>query len=90
MTSRQFIEWLELKLEQCGVSKVIPDQEMLTQAYKRVAFIEQARQTVANLTLELGELPDDLMQRVADIMDEQPELPWEAAVQQVYDDTCNA
>lgn len=90
MTSRQFIDWLEHKLEQCGVRKVIPDAEMLNAAFKRAAFLEQARKAVVNMTLKVQDMPDDLMVRVVDIIEASPELPWEAAVQQVYDETCNA
>ncbi len=90
MTSRQFIDWLERKLEQCGVRKVLPDAEMLNQAFNRAVFLEQVRQAVATMTLVERDMPSDLMDRVTEIMDESPELPWEAAVQQVFDETCNA
>jgi hypothetical protein len=41
MTSRQFIEWLERKLAENGVQKVVPDRQTLGAAWRRArAFIQ--------------------------------------------------
>lgn len=45
MTSAQFIEWLERKMEEHGVKKLVPDMETLTVAYRRAyrrAIVQQA------------------------------------------------
>jgi hypothetical protein len=85
MTSDQFMGWLERKLEENGVSKVIPDQEMLDAAFKRAAFIEQVNNVIKTIFPSELYAPDDLKERVAKIMAISPEIPWEDAVQIIYD-----
>jgi DNA topoisomerase VI subunit B len=46
MTSRQFVTWLEEKLREQGVKKVIPDFETLTTAYRRAWQYAQAQQAL--------------------------------------------
>jgi hypothetical protein len=35
MTADQFIDWLERKLDEQGIGKVVPDPETLATAYRR-------------------------------------------------------
>ena len=89
MTSRQFLDWLEGKLEEHGAGKVVPPLEMLESKARsaialrlvsdRVAEIEDAARREA----AAAELPDDLAERVGRVLDECPDLAWEDAVARV-------
>src|SRR5262249_25140282 len=46
MTSRQFIDFLERKLEAAGVSKLVPDEAVLVKAYRRAAAIASIERAV--------------------------------------------
>lgn len=66
LVGREFIDWLERKLDQVGVGKVVPDGDRLEQAYRRaykrrlinegIADIFEA----ANRDAAAADLPDDL------------------------------
>ncbi len=49
MTSRQFIDWLEGKLKQHGVQKIIPDQETLTQAWHNARLRHRINEELSNV-----------------------------------------
>ena len=89
MTSRQFLGWLESKLEKHGAGKVVPPLEMLETKARaaiaerilqgRIAEIEDAaRREAAD-----AELPADLEDLVNDCLILRPELAWEQAVARV-------
>jgi hypothetical protein len=88
-TSDELVQWIEGKLEEHGVRKVIPDQQMLAEAYRRQRqsaylkeqfgeLLERSRQHIANLYV----FPD-LQGQVARLLQEQPELSWDAAVAEI-------
>jgi hypothetical protein len=67
MTSPQLVKWLESKLDQIGVTKVVPDEDTLTQAYKRacyVAYVNKAIRKASETYDETVSVPDDLSNRV--------------------------
>lgn len=85
MTSDQFVAFIEAKLEEHGISKVIPDEERLAEAYvlfKRGAHVRRIVEKI--LAAEQEELeaaaPSDLDERLRDYLDENPEVPWEEAL----------
>jgi hypothetical protein len=86
--SDELVGWIEGKLEEHGVRKVIPDQQMLAEAYRQQhqsicleghfgELLEHSRQHIASL-----DIPPDLHGHVARLLREKPELSWEAAVAQ--------
>src|ERR1700730_8388560 len=86
MTSRQFINFLENKFEEHGVTKVVPEAEVMRRHARRV--IENRlvardlgiiKERIAKEAAET-ELPDDLRQKVADLLKRQPVLSWDDAV----------
>jgi hypothetical protein len=86
MTSNVFIEWLESKLTEVGVSKVVPDQEALKTAYRRAckyAIIQEAiDKALANIDNESVKIPRNLKTQVQKRIEE-TELPWDIAVWEI-------
>jgi Topoisomerase 6 subunit A/Spo11, Toprim domain len=85
-TSDAMVEWITAKLEQHGVEKVIPDEAVLAEAYRREhqsryitkhfeELVDRSRQHVENL-----DIPADLQEQVAQLLQEQPALSWNDAV----------
>ena len=88
-TSDELVAWIEGKLEEHGVRKVIPDQEMLAEAYRRQRqsaylkeqfgeLLERSRQHIASL-----DVFPDLQGHVARLLQEKPELSWNDAVAEI-------
>jgi DNA topoisomerase VI subunit A len=81
MTARQFITWLENKLAEAGVKKVIPDHDTLATAWHRANIITQARHLISGLEQERpGPVPKTLEKQVATLLKQQPTLSWDAAL----------
>ena len=91
MDGEQFIEFIKRKLEEHGVEKVIPVGDVLKGHARRMiekslmekefAKVEKAiKQRAADI-----ELPDDLQQLVEQELDDDPALPWDAAVANAVD-----
>ena len=55
MDSQQFLDWLERKLQEAGVEKVVPDEEALAAAYRRQRRVAQLQQLLEEAMAE----PDD-------------------------------
>jgi Topoisomerase 6 subunit A/Spo11, Toprim domain len=88
MTSAQFIEWLELKLDQRGVKKVVPSKEVLDSIYTLAFLTNKVNDVIARVQAEWGEnghveIPANLGEKVREIIAENPELSWDQAVSRV-------
>jgi len=83
MDSRQFIAWLEGKLQVAGVQKYVPDESTIDLAYRRAWRRAQVQQAIdralADLDTEEPALPDDLASQVQ-IAIEGTDEAWDAAV----------
>src|SRR6185436_3509976 len=86
MTSRQFVDFLERKLTEHGVEKVMPDQTSLTQQARRLIEAQLTERALDNIRDDLAvqaaaqELPLDLADQVRALLAEHRELPWDAAL----------
>jgi len=85
-SSDQFIEWLESKLDEAGVEKVIPDADTLATAYRRIlarhavnAKIDEVRAAIREQA-DQAVIPDDLAARVRGLLDDDPSMPWDSAI----------
>jgi hypothetical protein len=89
MTSRQFIDFLEGKLTEHGVVKVIPDAMMLKDAYRLFVRSKRAKQVaeeaLAAMSTEDISAPADLAERVRAYLAENPDEAWDDAVAIVAD-----
>ena len=95
-TSDAMVEWITAKLEQHGVEKVIPDEAVLAEAYRRqhqshfldehfAELVGRSRQHVENL-----DIPADLKEHVAQRLQDKPALSWNDAVAEIArTETCS-
>jgi hypothetical protein len=73
MTSDQLVEWLERKLNEIGVGRVIPDDDVLDKAYKRAWRLATIQQAIDKATAECDgadiTLPTDLQETIRQRLD---------------------
>jgi len=64
MAADQFVSWLEFKLVEHGVSKVVPDAQVLAAAWRRALRLRAVREaieaTLAGIDGHDAEVPEDL------------------------------
>ena len=84
MTSEQFIEWLERKLTEAGIEKLIPENETLVAAYRRAVFLQRMKEEQDKVREQILrqsiEVPDSLANQVRDEINDSPELAWDEVV----------
>jgi hypothetical protein len=91
MPSDVLVAFIERKLTEAGIAKVVPEQPILEQACRRVQMHARITERLEELREEVEEevkalpLPDDLLRRVRAVLVERPELPWEAAVREIVE-----
>jgi hypothetical protein len=92
MTSRQFVNFVEAKLKQHQIRKVIPDRETLSDTYKMFVASDRLRETFDNMKDRLEadsevavSVPDDLESMVREQLDGRPEITWHRAVWSIVD-----
>jgi len=86
MTSDQLVAFVERKLEEHGIKKVIPDDEELAEAYRLFARSQEAEQIIERELKQLNgndavDVPRDVKNRVRKYLLLHPEARWDAAVQ---------
>lgn len=84
MTSEQFIEWLERKLTEAGIEKLIPGNETLVAAYRRAVFLQRMQEAQDKLRKQILEqsieVPDSLTSMVHDELKDSPDLAWDEVI----------
>ena len=89
MTSDQFVAFVERKLTEAGIAKVVPSKDQLETAYRLFARSERIRTIVeeaiaADADAEIA-VPDDLEAHVRAYLADHPDEPWEDAVGDAMD-----
>jgi hypothetical protein len=86
MASRQFIAFIERKLVAHGVTKVVPEADVISEHARRLIeqklihnAVEAMRDRVT-VQARRTKLPDDIAARVRAVLAERPELSWDQAV----------
>ena len=91
MTSDALIEMIERKLTAHGLKKVIPDNDVLAEAYHEFHRSNQLRERFEEIQNEFDEteikVPKNLSERVRTILTEHSQLRWDDAVKIVLDKT---
>jgi DNA topoisomerase VI subunit B len=87
MTSSQFIAWLEGKLAEAGVEKVVPDDDTLVKAYRLAVRKRKLQQAIDTLCAAIdagpdAQVPEDLADRIREAIDGQP-IAWDEALWQI-------
>jgi hypothetical protein len=90
MSSREFVNFLERKFTELGITKVIPDDDLLERHARRVIQQNIAESAIARIrhqiVHEIAEetaqirLPDDLRGQLEAELTANPQLPWDVAL----------
>jgi len=79
MTSQQFLDWLEAKVQAVGVAKVVPDPETLARAYQHLVRVAALQDLIDKALAEPaapGEVPADLVAQIRTRIT-QTDLSWD-------------
>ena len=90
--SADLVEWIESKLAEHGVSKIIPAKPRLVDAYRQAIqceylkehseeLLESARQHAADATI-----PGNIKKRIAARLRKAPAMSWDAALHGIVED----
>jgi hypothetical protein len=85
-SSGDLIRWIEDKLREHGVAKIIPDDATLAAAYRRTLEIRKLQMVLAQAgeqihrDAEAAQLPDGLREQVQSLLGQHPAIPWDAAI----------
>jgi hypothetical protein len=92
MTARQLVDFVERKLKQHGVGKVIPNRDTLADTYQTFAAsdrlfeaFEEAREKLEQTDEPPVEVPDDLEARVKTQLQQHPDITWHRAIRLLID-----
>jgi hypothetical protein len=86
MTARQFVDFVEQKLIEHAVTKVIPDAEVVYVHARRLIEQKLGEEAINKIHAEITQqaaatvLPEDLCQRVEEEMERDPHQSWDAAL----------
>ena len=86
MTSDELVDFIERKFEEHGVSKIIPTDDVLEQHARRMlerhVVLRELDKLLPEIRKRVAEtkLPEDLRAHVEELLEENPKLPWDAAV----------
>ena len=86
MTSPQVVAFIERKLLENGVTKVVPEQELLAEIYtgmERGRRLEEAAEDLEKIDMEDFAPPKDLEKRVRKMLKKDPAMRWDAAVAKI-------
>ena len=87
MTSEQLIEFIEKKLEEYGVEKVIPEEFVLKDAYKRAIYFQKmdnkCDEIKRKMMKENIKIPDDLEKEVKEYLGENKTESWDNAIWEI-------
>jgi hypothetical protein len=89
MTADVFVAFLERKLTALGVGKLVPDERVMERHARRVLERAMANRRLEAMRAEIeakaaaAVLPKDLRARVAALLAQERELPWDLAVARV-------
>jgi hypothetical protein len=81
MLPAQFVAWLERKLVEAGVEKVVPDEKTFVAAWRRARLIAHVKESLEMLKAASEKYPpippDDLESRVREQLAADPALAWD-------------
>jgi hypothetical protein len=84
LVGQRFIDWLEGKIAEAGVEKVVPPKKTLAMAWQHAQRREEINRAVraayAQVRVADGEVPDDLVTMVTEALEADPTLAWDEVV----------
>jgi DNA topoisomerase 6 subunit A-like protein len=91
MPSNALIEMIERKLKESGIEKVIPDAALLGKTYRAFHQSKELRKVFQKAQKQFKatkiDIPDDLNERVRKVLEKNPDLRWDDAVQILLDES---
>jgi hypothetical protein len=87
--SDEFVAWIESKLEQHGIKKLVPDEDTLRAAYARAVKIATINQAIeeamgqADEAAETHTMPKGLARMIWKRLKDDPSVPWDKVVAEV-------
>jgi hypothetical protein len=91
MTSDALIEMIECKLKDFGLKKVVPDDDLLAEAYRGFHHSQQLREKFEKIKDGFEatkiEVPRNLKEQVSAILNKHSDLRWDDAIRVVLDET---
>jgi hypothetical protein len=93
MTSDALVAMIERKLQAYGLEKVVPDDDLLAEAYRAFHRSHRLRERFTEMEqqfdeeAEAADIPDDLGEQVRAVLAEHTDLRWDDAIQLVLDET---
>jgi DNA topoisomerase 6 subunit A-like protein len=92
MTSRQLVDFIERKLKQHSIRKVIPNRKILAKTYQLFAksnrlaeAFEELKEKLEDETEEVIEAPGNLEAKVKATLKKKPDVTWHRAVRLIID-----
>jgi hypothetical protein len=87
-TSDAFVEWIERKLDEHGVRKVVPKKQTLVGAYDRLYRQIALQPRIVKMLTELPvpKPPTDLKRQIVEALDRDPTLRWDEALGHIIED----
>jgi len=89
LSSDDLVEWIEGKLKEHGVKKVVPDHEHLETAYRRALEIKELERELEVVRESVRErvqgakVPEGLKRKVQTMLKKEPDLSWDRAVAEI-------
>jgi hypothetical protein len=91
MASDDLIAMIERKLKDYGLKKVVPDDDVLAEAYREFHRSKELRKEFEEMESEFEEskikVPKTLNKQVRAVLEKHPDLRWDDAIQIVLDKT---
>src|SRR6266436_6401432 len=89
MTSPQFVAFVERKLLENGVAKIVPDGDLLDRVYtsiERGRRLEDGAEKLDAINTKDIKPPVDLEKRIKEILKRTPHIRWDAAIELIVDE----
>ncbi len=93
ISSGDFLRWIESKLEEHGIEKVVPDDVTLERAYRRAAIIHIVNEQIEGIVKDAHKKvnarrvsPGRIARKVKDRLKESPALSWDQVVAEIEEE----
>lgn len=85
MTSDQLVNWVEQKLDEHGVEKVVPDEDVLARGYRRALVRARVAEVIEEFTRDMDDVepPGGLHDRVREHLEGHPSATWDDALAEI-------
>jgi hypothetical protein len=93
LPSDRLVEWIERKLDQNGVKKIVPSEKQLVEFYRLAIESRILTELISDLHEQAkteaaaAPVPDNLVARVTARLREKPKMNWDAAVDEIVSES---